>query len=486
MADQRALDEREARRLVQDRFLAAYDEVKAELIHIPGIVNIGMGLRERGGVLTNEPAFRVYVDEKLPLADVQPLNRIPAEVRGFPIDVIKTRPRVPKLGFNDENDKRNYKTKVGGSKIGVDIHGTGGGTLGCFVSPIGDPSTVLIMSAQHVLMPREFKGAPHGKDAGVGVGQPDYSGSLCCVCNEIAKNVEGDKELDCAFARLKPDVKFAPKVRRIKRSDGSVELTGVLKGADFAVQGNPVWKVGEKSGLTRGTLSEIHPFVPLEVHASAPFAYFIDNGDSGSVLVDAVTEKVVGLLHSGPDHGATVIGFATRMSEIIRKFSVDILATDESQEYDVMGWDEEERIGVTGPPTPDDVFAAVADRLRMTEAGSELLNLFGRHKNEIFELVNHRRPVTIAWQRSQGPAYLAAWMRSVREPVYRVPESLNGVTRQEIAGRLREAFTQYGSDALRAGLASHAHTLSRIWLESSNMEQGIAAWERSRTSALVR
>ena len=77
MADQRALDEREARKRDQERFLAAYDEVKADLIHIPGIVNIGMGLRERGGALANEPAFRVYVEEKLPLADVPPLNRDP-------------------------------------------------------------------------------------------------------------------------------------------------------------------------------------------------------------------------------------------------------------------------------------------------------------------------------------------------------------------------------------------------------------------------
>ena len=379
---------------------------------------------------------------------------------------------MPKLGFNDENDGKNYKTKVGGSKIGVDIFGTKGGTLGCFVSPVGDPNTVLIMSAHHVLFYREFKGAAPGTDVGIGVGQPDYSGSLCCVCNEIAKNLAGDKELDCAFARLKPDVKFAPKIRRIKKSDGSVELNGFLKGVDFAVQGNPVWKVGMKSGLTRGTISEIHPMVPLEIHASAPFPYFIDNGDSGSVLVDAVTERVVGLLHSGPADGPTVIAFASHMSEIVHKFGVDVLATNVGENFEVMGWDDEERIGVAGPPTPDDVFAAVADRLRMTEAGTELLNLFGRHRNEIAELINNRKTVTVAWHRSQGPAYLAALMRSVREPAYHIPESLNGVTRQELADRLREAFTRYGSDALRAtwplmrtrstGSGSNRPTWSRV------------------------
>ena len=92
-----------------------------------------------------------------------------------------------------------------------------------------------------------------------------------------------------------------------------------------------------KSGLTRGTISEIHPMVPLEIHASAPFPYFIDNGDSGSVLVDAVTERVVGLLHSGPADGPTVIAFASHMSEIVHKFGVDVLATNVGENFEVMG-----------------------------------------------------------------------------------------------------------------------------------------------------
>jgi hypothetical protein len=201
------------------------------------------------------------------------------------------------------------------------------------------------------------------------------------------------------------------------------------------------------------------------------------------VVVDFASDKVVGLLYA-IDVATGTKGFAKHIGPILTSMGIAIIPTDDTQDYDVRGWNEE-RLGVAGPPTPGDVFAAVADRLRMTETGAELLDLFRRHRSEISELINHRRPVTVAWQRGQGPAYLAATMRSVREPAYRLPESLNGVTRQEMIERLFAALMRHGSDRLRTDLESHADTLIRIWLECSTMEEAIAAWERSRAPALL-
>jgi hypothetical protein len=476
MADKEALAEREARRQEQERYLAVYDEVKAELLRIPGVVEVGVGLRERGGSLTPEPAFRVYVEEKLPESEIPPENRIPKEIRGFPTDVIKQRKRVLIMGFNDENDSKNYKTKVGGGQIGINVMFSGTGTLGCFARLTSDNS-VVVLSCHHVLM--------QGGGGNVGVGQPDYSGSWCCVCNEIAKTIaspsnQADSDhLDCAIARLKSDVKFAPKIRKIKKPDDTTELSGNIEGSDAAVRGDEVWKVGSRTGLTRGTLSQIAPDV--EIQPIAPFAYVADHGDSGSVIVHALTSKVLGLLKSIDKEIADggTLGYATPIGPILTLLGITIIPTDESQDYDVRDWDEE-RIGITGPPTPEDVFAAVADRLRMTEAGEELLALFRKHQHEISELVNHRRPVTIAWHRSQGPTYLAAVMRSVREPAYRIPDALNGTTRAELAQRLLDIFTQHGSAPLRGDLAAHSGALVRIWLDHSRLDEMIEAWESQR------
>jgi hypothetical protein len=181
----------------------------------------------------------------------------------------------------------------------------------------------------------------------------------------------------------------------------------------------------------------------------------------------------VGRLYSIDDATGT-LGFAKPIGPILTVLGITIIPTDETEEYDVSDWDEE-RIGVTVPPRPEDVFAAVPDRLQMTEAGQELLTLFRRHRREIAELVNHLRPVTLAWHRSQGPSYLAVLMRRVREPAYRIPDSLNEVTREEIVQQMREVFTRQ----------ANAEALIRLWLECSTIDEPIQAWEREHATVTL-
>jgi hypothetical protein len=478
MADkQDLLQEREARRQEQERFLAVYDQVKAELMQIPGVIEVSVGLRERSGALTAEPTFRVEVEQKLPQSAVPPEQVIPKEIRGFPTDVITHRKGIPAIGFNDENDDTNYKTKVGGSQIGLDEVGSGTGTLGCFAR-LNSDNSVVILSCFHVLMQDEyFHQASAGTDTDKGVGQPDYSGSCCCTCNEIAKTLGGgDKNLDCALAKLKPDVKFAPKIKRIKRNNGDTEEAGFIEGTDNAVMNDEVWKVGARTGLTRGTVSVVTP--RIEVHPKAPFTYFADHGDSGSVVINKLTSKVVGLLRSIDKEIAAggSLGLATPIGAVIARLGITIITTDESQTYDVRAWNEEPT-GVAGPATPEEVFSAAAERLSGSERGRELVGLVRRHRAEIASLVNHRRPVTVAWHRTQGPAYMAALMRTAREPAYRLPETLNGVGREEVVQRMREALLQHGSAELRAALRAHGDTFTRLWLECSAFDEVLQAWE---------
>jgi hypothetical protein len=135
---------------------------------------------------------------------------------------------------------------------------------------LNSDNTIVLLSNHHVLFHA-------GGKVGDRVGQPEWSGSCCCVCNEIAKIVAGDSTNDCAIARLKSDVKFAPKVRKIKKSDGTIELSGVIVGIDAPVKNDEVWKVGARTGLTRGTISEI--VGDIEIHPIAPFTKIADHGD---------------------------------------------------------------------------------------------------------------------------------------------------------------------------------------------------------------
>lgn len=60
---------------------------EAELLARPGVVGVGVGLRQRGGALTEEVAIIVMVKSKRALADLPPGEALPAEIEGVPVDV---------------------------------------------------------------------------------------------------------------------------------------------------------------------------------------------------------------------------------------------------------------------------------------------------------------------------------------------------------------------------------------------------------------
>jgi hypothetical protein len=77
------------------------------------------------------------------------------------------------------------------------------------------------------------------------------------------------------------------------------------------------------------------------------------------------------------------------------------------------------------------------------------------HFDEMLHLVNHSRPVTVAWHRKQGPAFLGAFMRSVKEPDYRIPHEIEGISRQHALNAMSVVFEEHGSPALKAAIQQY-------------------------------
>jgi len=63
---------------------AAYE---TELMRKANVVGVGIGLRQRGGKPTGEPAIVVSVTRKVPVSDLAPGDVIPRELEGIPVDV---------------------------------------------------------------------------------------------------------------------------------------------------------------------------------------------------------------------------------------------------------------------------------------------------------------------------------------------------------------------------------------------------------------
>jgi hypothetical protein len=73
-------DELERLRVVKDLY-------EADLMRKPNVVGVGIGLRQREGELTDEPAIVVSVTHKPSASVMAPEDVIPTELDGVPVDV---------------------------------------------------------------------------------------------------------------------------------------------------------------------------------------------------------------------------------------------------------------------------------------------------------------------------------------------------------------------------------------------------------------
>jgi hypothetical protein len=97
-------------------------------------------------------------------------------------------------------------------------------------------------------------------------------------------------------------------------------------------------------------------------------------------------------------------------------------------------------------------YRALRERLQLRQRAAALFALGQQHAVEITELVNHCRPVTVAWHRAQGPALLATLMSAVRDGHERVPATVKGVSLHDALLRMQEALLQHGSPGLQQAL----------------------------------
>jgi len=70
--------------------LAVKARYEARLMQMANVVGVGVGLRERGGQLTDEIVLVINVTRKLPRRQLAPQDLIPAEIEGVPVDVRET------------------------------------------------------------------------------------------------------------------------------------------------------------------------------------------------------------------------------------------------------------------------------------------------------------------------------------------------------------------------------------------------------------
>ena len=489
-----------------------YQEAKSELMKIQGVEWVGFGLKEMGGKVTDEIAFRVYVNLKKDKTMLNPAEIIPPYFGEFKTDVIVMNRGVERSCA----DHNMYKTIVGGIRIQSNIEkwlvglegavpeaelpqvaDENGGTLGYFGTINGNNSknNIVLLTNEHVL-------ARNGGREGTPVFNPKITNSYQETkknLNPIAIFLKSERKnyafaypneasknyyIDCAIGHVSTDysscchtncgVGFKAEINNLNVGGNNL-IYGVARVTKKNLLDNSnykVFKVGSKTGRTVGKVIEVEgpgrvknegspPDNPtftdceniIHIVATEPNCEgvndFSDHGDSGSAIVNE-KQEIIGLLFGG-ERGAdgVDITWACHIHPILKEMKITLISSPKSNnpsqkrnsvpQNDLFIVDESSKSRLS----------TLQDQFLQFKNGQDLYNVFMQHRFEVISLINHSRPVTIAWHRHSGPAFVAHFVKSFHDIDYRIPLEIKGITLPILLKNMRLVLMGNGSPALK-------------------------------------
>jgi hypothetical protein len=483
-----------------------------QLLAIPGVVHVSVGLKETDGKITDQLCIRVYVREKKDQDELNPAERIPSDIKGVPTDVNV----VPQIEFQDDNQK--YRPIRAGSQVsnriielnddatGTRIHR---GTLGCMAIDTTDNAEV-ILSNWHVLYgntgrtgDKVYQPAPTSLPlvqlGDLPVRPPDEVDKIgvlrrkeiSSTCDGAIATIDVSSCCHCCGIHYTNEIPGLSKDNRPPRN--------TIVGDERATGGMVVFKVGQSSGRTEGrVVDDNYPSFDIKKDGTTytftgqiaiqhvdPTKAFSVSGDSGSVIIN-LQNKIVGLLFASGQKVKVknveqpFVTLANHISDVFTELKVRI---PYSQDVKVIAGEALADVPTTFEAQIPEPYRVLRERLERDEVTAKLFAIGQRHSEEVAYLVNHCRPVTVAWRRAEGPALLATIMGAVRDGHYRLPPEIKGVTPLELLERMRAALGQHGSAELKQTMRAAEVDLKEYFANCDNLHDLIERIARDRQVA---
>lgn len=285
----------------------------SELSVIPNnsnIVGVGYGVKISGEKIVEDLALRVYVRSKLPKSQIPSNEKIPEEVNGKLTDVI------PVYDLRALARPIECGTSVGHFNITA-------GTLGCLVKKsAGDNNEIFILSNNHVLADsNQAKIGDNIIEPGVLDGGTQPIANLSEF--EPINMDDSPNFIDAAIAKLINNDDVKPSILTI----GNVQPPPMMAAISQSVR-----KHGRTTGQTMGIIMDIAADIRVrygqkianfedQLAIQGVNGFFSQGGDSGSLIVDAMTRRPVGLLFAGGGNQT----FACPIDKVLSRFGIDIM-----------------------------------------------------------------------------------------------------------------------------------------------------------------
>lgn len=315
------------------------------LFNRPNVIACGLGYKVCQGEPTEEVSLIVSVVQKVPREQLAPGEVIPEEVNGMPTDVVE-------IGHVRALDAPDPKARYRPAQPGVSIGHpqVTAGTFGFLVERDGD---VFILSNNHVLANRNAAkigdpiyqpgpvdgGTASDRIAALADFNPLDFGeqpAQCNVAQTLARFINWSASVTGSSHRMEP-IRVTPGENAmdaaLARPDAADLVSAQLLGLGLPTGlaepalGSRVQKMGRTTGLTQGTISQIH--VTVNVDFEGKMTLFTDQviatrmsgpGDSGSGILDA-EGRAVGLLFAGSE----TVTLLTPLERILNHFRVRLI-----------------------------------------------------------------------------------------------------------------------------------------------------------------
>jgi hypothetical protein len=287
------------------------------------ILGVGYGAKVTAGAAVEELAIRVYVRAKLPQSLVPAAEAIPSTVtnpltgQGLPTDVIPV------------GDVTAFWPRPVPCGVSVGHHAITAGTLGCLVQRNDSTADQFILSNNHVLA--DSSSSPSGTrppqgDSILEPGPIDGGTAhprIAELTDWVPINFTGTNTMDTAIAKVLHPGDVLPNINVIGRVAPHTTLPKLYQS---------VRKHGRTTLHTVGVIMDLSARIKVRYGTRlATFdnqlgivgagGTFSSGGDSGSLIVDAVTLEPVALLFAGG--GGTT--FANPINPILSHFNVRIV-----------------------------------------------------------------------------------------------------------------------------------------------------------------
>jgi hypothetical protein len=281
--------------------------IRWHLLQQANLIGIGFGAKETDGAFTGDLAVRIYVKRKLPKRQLSRRDRVPDFVNGILTDVIAT--GTPRF---------HARPVPFGSAIS---HARGEtGSLGCIVTKAGDQSW-FVLSACHVLAPAGAKSGdaifePSAREAG--------AAQMAVLIDFEALKTDGAvNRFDAAIAHLDRKTDILTRIPVIGSPTGPI-MDPVLY--------QSVRKFGAGSLHTLGIVTDSAADVSFTMDGE-PYLFndiiqitgcggrFSEGGDSGALVVDALTSRPVALIIGGAGERS----YVSQLTLVMDRFGVKFL-----------------------------------------------------------------------------------------------------------------------------------------------------------------